>query len=101
MDDREKRTVTYSLSLLRGSQSRDRELTAQRHLSRQYETSQYCSRQPDLTVNLLPVSPTVLNVFENTNTPCCAWNFTNATIASNPFPNCQGALLVPSYSNFS
>ncbi len=31
------------------------------------------------------------NLFENTNTPSYALDFTDATLASNPFPNFQGA----------
>ena len=36
----------------------------------------------------------------NTHTSLCAWIFTDATLASNPYPNFQGALLYTNLQRF-
>ena len=45
----------------------------------------------NLIVDFFPRKPCGTNVFENTNTPNYAWNFTDETLPSNPFPNFLGA----------
>ncbi|MDJ0692488.1 MAG: hypothetical protein QNJ41_28865 [Xenococcaceae cyanobacterium MO_188.B32] len=62
------------------------------HLPRYIAATMHPRQYDYLTVNFFPRKSFGTSVLEkNTHTSNCAWNFTDATLASNPFPNFQGA----------
>ena len=72
-----------------------------RHLSRAM-TAITTPRQYDLTVNFFPrMSFGTTRIRKNTHTSKYAWIFTDATLASNPYPNFLGALLYQLTAIFS